>query len=292
MLLSVVTLNYKNSFLTINSIDSLFKQFKNEFDKNKLELIIIDNASGDESVKRIKEAVDKRNIKNVRIVENKENVGFSKGCNQGADISKGEYLLFLNNDTIIKDKGIMEMLSYFMDHKEISILGGRLTNTDGSEQPSVGKFYNLPNALILLLGVQRFGNFHNPSRIKEVDWVKGGLLMTKKDVFKKLGGFDENIFMYTEDMEFCYRAKKEGLKVYFYPNTNVEHVDQGSSSRTNAIVNIYQNLLYFYKKHKSPAEYSFLRIILRTKAIFLIGVGKMISNNYLTQTYEKALKVA
>ena len=114
--------------------------------------------------------------------------------------------------------------------------------------------------------------------------------MFRKDVFERLNGFDENIFMYTEDMEICYRAKKLGYGISFYPNVTVLHQDTGSSNRSFAIVNIYKNLLYFYKKHRSIPEYIFLKFLLQTKAITLIGVGHVLRKSYFTQTYEKALK--
>ena len=116
--------------------------------------------------------------------------------------------------------------------------------------------------------------------------------MIRSEVFTRLGGFDEKIFMYTEDMELCYRAKLAGYAVYFYPDVKVFHADQGSSNRTFAIVNIYRNLLYFYQKHRSHKEYLYIKTLLRTKAFALIAAGRLTKNEYLTQTYEKALKVS
>jgi len=176
------------------------------------------------------------------------------------------------------------------EHQDVSILGGQLRNFDGSLQASAGKFYTLSKALLLLLGMQRFGLLdRSPKNIEQVDWVKGGLLMIRRDVFNKLGGFDEKIFMYTEDMELCYRANLVGYKTYFYPDVMVLHADQGSSNRTFAIVNIYKNLLYFYKKHKSYSEYFLLKFLLRTKAVSLIALGRLLKKNYLVDTYKKAL---
>jgi len=148
----------------------------------------------------------------------------------------------------------------------------------------------LPKAILLLLGMQRFGLIDkNPTVIKQVDWIKGGLFAMKKEIFEKLNGFDENIFMYTEDMELCYRAKLKGYKIFFYPDVTVLHAEHGSTNRTFAIVNIYKNLLYFYKKHKSLTQYSILKTILIIKAIILIGIGKLTGSVYLKKTYLEAL---
>lgn len=114
--------------------------------------------------------------------------------------------------------------------------------------------------------------------------------MIRRDVFEELGGFDEKIFMYTEDMELCYRAKERGYETYFYPDVEVLHAEHGSTNRTFAIVNIYKNLQYFYKKHKSPFEYYFVKTLLKAKAATLIIAGKIVGSKYLVETYKDALK--
>lgn len=273
-------------------MESLYQQFADEFKHNKVELIIVDNASGDDSVNVIQKEIAKKQYKNVHLIANKNNAGFGAGCNLGTKHAKGEYFVFLNNDTVVKDKGILKMAEYLNERKGIAILGGQLRNFDGSLQASAGAFYTPVNAFLLLAGMQKFGLLDkSPSTITQVDWVKGGLFMIRSKVFQKLGGFDERIFMYTEDMELCYRANMAGYKVYFYPYVKVLHADQGSSNRTFAIVNIYKNLLYFYKKHRTHQEYLFLKSLLKTKAYSLLVVGKITKNHYLIKTYEEALKV-
>ena len=292
MFLSIITLNYKKTDLTISCIESLYEQLKRELDGNEVEVIVVDNASGDGSVKALEEEKKKNHYKNLTIIANRENAGFAKGCNLGASTAEGKFLLFLNNDTQVRDRGIFEMAKYMEAHPEAAILGGQLRNFDGSLQASSGKFYTLPNALLLLLGLQRFGIIdQGSSNISPVDWVKGAIFMIRSDIFKKLGGFDEKIFMYTEDMELCYRAKINGYKSFFYPDVSVFHKEQGSANRTFAVVNIYKNLLYFYKKHRSWGEYLFLKLILRIKAYMLIAVGRILNNSYLVKTYEQALRV-
>jgi len=272
---------------------SLYKQFGKEFGDDTIELIIVDNASGDDSVQTLNGEIQKKGYQGMHVIANSENAGFGAGCNLGASKAKGKYFLLLNNDTLVKDTGILSMATYLDDHEEISILGGQLRNMDGSLQASAGKFYTPGNATLLLLGLQKYGILDSsPKKIEEVEWVKGALLMIRSEVYKKLKGFDEKIFMYIEDMELCYRAKLAGYRTYFYPDVSVYHVDQGSGNRTFAIVNIYKNLLYFYKKHRSRKEYLFLKSLLRMKAISLIALGRVTKNSYLTSTYEEALTVA
>jgi len=91
-------------------------------------------------------------------------------------------------------------------------------------------------------------------------------------------------------MELCYRARLSGKKVYFYPDVMVLHMDHASTNKTFAIVNIYKNLLYFYKKHRSEFEFDLLKFLMQTKAVLAIVIGKVSGKTYLIETYEKALK--
>src|SRR6185369_12887008 len=115
MLLSIITLNYKKPQLTLDCMASLDEQFSKEFEENKIELLVVDNDSGDDSVAVLKDAIKKESYKNMHVIANTENAGFGKGCNRGAKEAKGEYLLFLNNDTLVKDMGILAMTEYLQE---------------------------------------------------------------------------------------------------------------------------------------------------------------------------------
>ena len=291
MLISIITLNYKKPELTIACLRSVYRQFVKEFKENIIEFIIVDNASMDNSIRLLKEEISFNKYVNVQLIENEKNSGFGKGCNIGASEAEGEYLLFLNNDTLVEDRGFLRMSEFLSKHKQISILGGQMQNKDGTLQASSGNFYTLRNVFLLLMGLQRFGIVDKKiTKIQKVDWVKGGLLMIRKSVFEKLGGFDEKIFMYIEDMELCYRAKLQGDVTFFYPNIKVIHEEHGSANKTFAIIHIYKNLLYFYKKHRTKGEYLILKFLLTIKALFLLGGGYLLNNKYFRETYKFALK--
>jgi len=291
MLLSIITLNYKKKDLTIACLNSLWEQYKSEFQNSKMEVIIVDNDSQDGSVEAIRKEIHEKKFENMHVVANTSNSGFGAGNNLGVTKSKGEFILLLNNDTVVKDDGLMRMAQYCIDHPEVAILGGQLRNFDGSLQASVGKFYTPKYAFLLLVGGQRFGLLdRSPKTISKVDWVKGGLLMIRREVFEEVHGFDEKIFMYTEDMELCYRVHLAGKGIYFYPDVMVLHKEHGSTSKTFAIVNIYKNLLYFYKKHRTPSEYRLVKSMMEAKARSLIAVGKTTKNQYLVDTYKQALE--
>jgi GT2 family glycosyltransferase len=299
--LSIIILNYNTKDLTLTCIDSIVNQYSQELDNGKFEIVLVDNASSDDSVaafnelrikmlKSFKNPLTHERFNPLIIVESKENTGFSKGCNLGAKNAKGKYLLFLNSDTEIKDQGFLKMLTYFDDKKTLGILGAKLKNEDGSNQLSCGKFYNLFNLFLMLFGFNKFLR-ESPNIIKKVDWVSGASLMIRRNLFQKLGGFDKDIFMYLEDMELCFRANKNGLDTYFFPEIMLFHKEGRSSGRTFAIFNIYKSTLIFYKKHKSKLQYNLARLMLKTKAMVLVILGKMLNNKYLLNTYTQCLQI-
>lgn len=288
--LSIIILNYNTYNLTISCLKSIISKFKEELELGKLEIIVADNGSKDASVTKISNSVER--LKNIYILENKENLGFAKGMNRASQNAKGKYLLFLNSDTEVLDKGFMEMIKFMDENQKVGILGGKFTNRDGSPQPSVGKFYTLFNLFPMLIGGERIGFIReSTSVIKKIDWVSGGFMMIRHEIFEKLGGFDEHFFMYMEDMDICHRAGIKGFDTYFYPKACVVHEGHGSSSRTFAIINIYKGILYFYKKHKSYWQYVLVKILLATKAVIAIFFGFLTNNTYLKNTYKNAMKI-
>jgi hypothetical protein len=284
--LSIIILSFNTKDLTTACINAIIAQYKQELEKDQFEIILVDNASTDETVS----AVKKMNIKGLKIIESKENVGFSKGCNLGAKNANGEHLLFLNSDTEIKDQGFLKMVDYLEknENEKVGILGGALKNADGTSQTSAGKFYNLLNLFLMLCG---FDRRVSPTKIQKVDWVSGASLMIRRKVFEQIGGFEKELFMYMEDVELCFKAKKKGFLTYFYPEISLYHKELGSSNRTFAILNIYRGILFFYKKHKSGPEYLIAKLMLKTKALVLKILGKLLKNKYLEETYSEALNI-
>lgn len=285
--LSIVILNYNTKDLTLACINSILKQYKEEISLKKIEIILVDNNSTDESVSLFEKIGTK-----IRLIKSTENLGFSKGCNLGASKASGDYLMFLNSDTEIKDRGFLKMIEFMKGNRNIGILGAKLKFPNGSAQESAGKFYTLFNLLLMLLGLERFGFLRfSPQNNKRVDWVSGASLMIKKDLFNELGMFEKEIFMYMEDQELCFRAKLRGFDTYFYKDVEIIHKERGSSNKTFAILNIYKGIKFFYKKYKPRWQYLIALFFLKTKALILVVLGKIVNNKYLENTYVNALKI-
>lgn len=285
-ILSIIILSYNTEALTLRCIKLIVSQYKEELKNGGLEIVVVDNASSDGSVEAIQNYSSK-----LKIIQNERNLGFAKGCNVGAKESKGKYILFLNSDTQVLDKGFLKMIEFMDSNEKIGILGGKLLNVDHSPQPSTGKFYNLFNLFLMLAGGERFGLLRkSPKNIEKVDWVSGACMMIRQSAFGQLKGFDENFFMYIEDMELCFRARQLGFLTYFYPNIEILHKELGSSNRSFATIHIYKGLLYFYSKHKSHFQYIIAKTLLRTKAKIGIFIGGFTDNSSLTETYRRAIK--
>jgi len=290
--LSIIILSYNTAALTKQTIESVLKSLTSAH--VNYEIIVFDNASSDKSVDFVK-AIAKKH-KTVKIIAHKENLGFSKGNNVALQSARGEYILFLNSDIIVQDDAISKLFDYYkLNQESVHFVGGKLFNKDGTLQPSGGPFYSLPIvfAALFLKGDHWGLSRQSPEKIMPIDWVSGACLLTTKKIFKTVGGFDEEIFMYMDEIDLLYRAHKMKFQTYFYPYAPFIHLGSASSEgKTYPILQVYKGFIYFYKKHHSPLAISLLLGMLQLKALTAIWIGKLTKNNYLTETYDKALKMA
>lgn len=281
-MVSLVILSYNKRDLTAACLKSIFKYLP----EKDMEVIVVDNASSDDSVSFIKKHFPK-----VRLVENSKNSGFAGGCNLGAKQAKGEYILFLNNDAEITDNVFTPLIKVFNEQKNVGIVGGLLSNHDGTLQRSYGAFYTVLNVIYLLFaGESGELKRYKSDKVIATDWVSGGFMLVRRDIFESVGGFNEAYFMYIEDMDLCYRVSKRGYKVYNTPFARVKHLGQGSTNKSFAIVHIFEGLQIFYRQQKSLVEYYLIKLILFIKAVLSLAIGVMTRNKYLVTTYKDALK--
>ncbi len=288
--ISFLILTYNSEAHIEKLLESLSGFFDEQIKKGMVEIVLVDNHSQDKTLEKITDY--RLKIKDLKIVKNKENLGFAKGINIAVSKSSGEYVVIINPDTQYKGGDIFEAVKLFDADGKIGVIGGKIINREGKYEKSAGRFLMPFEVVFMSLGLDElFGVRSSPSNIRQVDFVSGGFMIVKKDLFEKLGGFDENLFMYMEDMEFCFRVKKEGLKVLFDPYVEIVHESHGSSSRAFAIKNIYKGMLYFHKKHGTSLSYSLVKIMLMGKARLLVAFGKIVNNKYLTDTYSQALRL-
>jgi GT2 family glycosyltransferase len=204
------------------------------------EIIVVDNASDDDTVDFLK-----RNYPDVRLIENRTNVGFGKANNQGVRISVGEYLLLINPDAIVEENTVREMLDFCRHHPDAGASSCKVLNADGSLQKSCRRGFPTPwvaftkiSGLGTLFPKSRiFGRYNltylNPEEVHEVDAIGGSFMFIPRKVFLEVGGFDEDYFMYGEDIDLCYKIKKAGYKVYYTPQTSAIHFKGESTRRSN-----------------------------------------------------------
>ncbi len=288
-IISIIILNWNTKNLLKKCLRSIDEIKDKEYD---IEVIVVDNASTDGSPEMVA-----KEFSQAVLIKNKKNPGYGAGNNQGMRKAKGDFFLILNPDTIIKDKAPVKMAQFLNQHPEVGVVGCKLLNQDGSDQPSFGPFPNLFIAAVMLFAEHWLGGHlvrRSSNKVKETDWVMGAALMLKKEVFKKVGPMDEKIFMYVDETEWCYRIKKAAYKVMFYPGARIVHLGGASSptGRKDPILNIYRGLIYFYKKHYPRWQLPVLRLMLKLKAAGALIVGYLTNSRYLKETYVQAFKIA
>jgi hypothetical protein len=241
--LSIIIINFNTKNLLKNCLDSIFGQTK---DIN-FEVIVVDNGSTDFSQKMVKERFPQ-----VLLVENQKNLGFAKANNQGAKLAKGDYLLFLNSDTLIVDNALYKLVKFAQKNKNLGLCAPTLLLEDGSFQK--GAFGPEPTLWQLTLG--RF------LKTKKIAWLSGAALLIKKDLFEKLGGFDENFFMYYEDVDLGKRVREAGYEISVCPEARVIHfLGQSIKKNRQRKLLYFQSQGHFYKKHYGFLAYLILSLI-------------------------------
>lgn len=192
-----------------------------------------------------------RGVLNLQILELQKNVGFGRAHNFGFEKSRGEYILFLNPDTRILSGALREMVDVFGKDKAVGICGPLLVDSEGKIQPECFGARRTPFSTVRK---KIFGRKKRPGgaggEIFETDWISGGAMLVRRDVFEKTGGFDKNLFMYFEDVDLCLRAKKQGLKIAVNPKARILH-ESGKSfaSEREKKKHYYASQDYYIRKH-------------------------------------------
>lgn len=277
---SVLIVSYNVKEYAAHAVDAILKS-----DLKELEIIIVDNHSFDGTVEYLQNEYPA-----IQIITNKENKGFGKAVNQAAKVARGEYLLILNPDTVIQEKTISVLLKYLRDNPAVGMVGPKILNSDGSLQPACKRsFPTLRVAVPKLLGMDRLFpksrwagkynlTFLDPDQIHEVDAISGSCMFLKRSLFNELHGFDEDFFMFGEDLDLCFRIREKGLAIHYLPVTQIIHY-QGESVKSapfDSINAFYKAMNIFINKHYS-ASYGFMTNMLIRVGIFFRKMATMIS---------------
>ncbi|WP_276132309.1 glycosyltransferase family 2 protein [Polluticoccus soli] len=271
MKLSVIIVNYNVKYFLEVCLHSVQRAIQGM----PSEIIVVDNNSKDGSVEMVRDKFPA-----IILIANNENTGFSKANNQGVTIAKGEYVLFLNPDTVMPEDFANKMVAYMDAHPEAGSIGPRLIDGKGQFAPDGKKsFPSLSVAIFKTLGINKlfpkspyFNKYYavhiGERETAEVDVLSGCCMMVRNSAMQKAGGaFDEDYFMYCEDVDLSYRIKKAGYKNIYYPEVDLIHY-KGESTRkaTLSYVRIFNEALStFVKKHYSKQNAALF--------ILLINIG-------------------
>jgi GT2 family glycosyltransferase len=241
----------------------------------KTEIIIVDNKSYDETLLKIEERFPE-----FQFIYNQVNGGFANGCNLGAKKAVGEFVLFLNPDTIASETEVEKLLNVARKYEEIGIFSCRQVNEKGKESISYGAFPSVFNLTGLQRAIFRPRSPHIANRLADIsypDWVSGSVILMKHETFKKASGFDEDLWMYFEDVDLCRRIRNTGCEIAFCRNITIEHnhggssrIDRNTTSLTKTEVNISRHV--YISKHKKGFEKFLIQTFLVLNNILSGGV--------------------
>lgn len=282
MELSIIIVNYN----TINYLFECLLSLQN-VNKNKVEVFVVDNASTDGSPEMVKEKYPW-----VKLINNEKNLGFAVANNQAIIQSYGSYIMLLNSDTVVLEGTIDRILSFMNQNPDVGIVGCRLLNTDSSLQPSITSFPTpLKDAIAIALKgsilsntpktravLSRLGSvfglsasrFDDHSLTKEIGFPRGACFTVRRQLIDEIGLLDENYFFTGEEMDFAYRAKQHGWKVYYYHEAAVIHHDHGATRQImgKVLVQTRKSTLRFYHKHYKRSSTELMKLLLAVVLLF------------------------
>jgi GT2 family glycosyltransferase len=260
---SIIIVSYKQENLLNNCISSIYNTFKS----STFEVIVINNSPENK--------LPRFNLPNIKIIET-ENYGYANANNIGVKNANGEYLFFLNADTIIKNDFLTDFEKEFSG-KEFGAVGIGLCYPDGGFQPSCYLENNFINE-IKNKNLEKIFKENNTFKkqsvekkyttVQKTDWVSGAAMIIKKEIFNKIGGFDERFFLFYEDADICKRLTDAGYDVFYYPGSKIVHLKgENVNSEFNNITYYFskKSQLLYYKLHNSYVQNLLIRAYLITK---------------------------
>jgi len=276
--LSIIIVNWNTRKLLAQCLASIYAHPP----AGTFEIFVVDNASGDGSAQMVLSEFPQ-----VYLIENAENIGFARANNQALARCQGRYALLLNSDAQLLP-GSLDKVVRFMDrHPRAGIAGVRLLNSDGTFQASYTPFPTLWSEILILSTLGRrliratfpsYGPQVEEGAHKIRGYVEGAFLMTRGQALEQIGGLDEHIFMYAEEVDWCYRFHQAGWEVWYLPQAPIiHHGGQSSKKRRSRMeAELYRSRIYFFRKHYGKVLAFALKIL-----IFGITLPKILFHSAL-----------
>ena len=248
--LSIIILNYNVRYFLELCLVSVQAAIQNI----DAEIIVVDNNSDDDSCQMVK-----NRFPEIILIENKENSGFPKGNNIGVAIAKGEYICILNPDTVVAEDTFLKILDHINWQKNTGIIGCKLIDGSGNFLPESKRGVPTPFvALTKIFGLYKISNFFgkyyaqhlSENQSGKVDVLVGAFMVMKRELYNQIGGFDENCFMYSDDIDLSYMVTQKGFYNYYFHETSVIHFKGESTVKDGTYMKRFQEAMnFFYKKH-------------------------------------------
>lgn len=258
---SIILVSYNTKDLTQQCIESVYKNT----DGLSFEVFCVDNCSQDGSVEMIREKFPQ-----VKLIASDKNNGFGAANNLAIQKCNSKYIFFLNTDTLLKNNAIKILFEFIESNEKIAAAGGNLYDDEDKNILSYGWFPTVKSKFIKAFLLNRIVKFSKTNdrcenkneELKEVDFVSGADLMVRKSVLDEVGFFDEDFFLYYEDVELQYRIKKAGHKIYINPNAKIAHLE-GASSKNRVVRRKYalEAEYLFFKKAYNLSKFSLVKIL-------------------------------
>ncbi|NLA23823.1 MAG: glycosyltransferase, partial [Bacteroidales bacterium] len=266
MKLSIVIVNYNVKHFLEQCLNSVFNALK----EIEAEVFVVDNNSVDGSCAMIEEK-----FKDVKLIANKTNYGFSVANNQAIKQAKGDYILLLNPDTVVQEDTFTKVVAFMDSHDDAGGLGVKMIDGKGKFLPESKRalptpavaFYKIFGLAKLFPKSKRFGQYHltylDKNKTNKVEVLSGAFMLLRKSLIDKIGALDEEYFMYGEDIDLSYRITQAGYENYYYPETTIIHYKGESTKKgsINYVLVFYRAMIIFARKHfseKNAKLFSFL----------------------------------
>ena len=251
MQLSVIILNYNVRYF----LELCVLSVQNAIQNLDAEIIVIDNNSQDDSCEMMK-----KRFPNVKLIENKENSGFPKGNNIGVALAQGDYICILNPDTVVAEDTFTKVLAFAKEQKDLGIVGVKLIDGTGNFLPECKR--GTPTPLVAFTKItglykifpKTFGKYYaqhlSENETGKVEILVGAFMLMKRELYTEIGGFDENCFMYSDDIDLSYMALQKGKSNYYFHETSVVHYKGESTVKDGTYMKRFREAMnFFYKKH-------------------------------------------